>query len=143
VHEGGSAHLVVLRVADRHRHGLAHCWVVENPIQKRAGDEQLNDGKERFFHAPNRSFHRLTDNWISSTVRRGLISQTNKQFAGRSGTSFSRSTMPVKGAWWSCPGHLQSWRWQPKARDPIWRSHSAWSTNPRFSLIGMCPISCH
>ena len=34
---------------------------------------------------------------LSSAVRRGLISQTNKQFGGRSGTSFSRSIFPEKG----------------------------------------------
>jgi len=43
------------------------------------------------------SFQIATERWISSTVLRGLISQTNKQVEGRSGTNFARSTSPANG----------------------------------------------
>src|SRR6266403_1243596 len=99
VGEDGRADPAVVGITDRERHRGSDCGIVKDPVEERARDEQLQDGEQYFFHSPNCSFHRLTDNRISSAVRRGLISQTNKQFGGRSGTSFSRSTMPVNGAW--------------------------------------------
>ncbi len=87
----------VIRDAERVRHFRAFLRIVKDPVKDRGGDGELQDGEERFFHSPKRSFQTATDRRISSGVLRGLISQTNKQFGGRSGTSFSRSTMPAKG----------------------------------------------
>ena len=90
-------HPAVIGHPQRHRHLRALVRVVKNPEEHRDRDRDLEDSDEDFFHSPKRSFQRLTERRISSTVLRGLISQTNKQVAGRSGTSFSRSTSPAKG----------------------------------------------
>src|SRR6267143_882052 len=90
VGQNGSRNPLVVGLANRFDHGLADGWVVKNPVEERTGDRELQDGEKDLFHSPNRSFQLATDRRISSAVLRGLISQTNKQFGGRSGTSFSR-----------------------------------------------------
>src|SRR5262245_62351706 len=107
-----------------------------NPVQYPDGDAHLENGDENLLHSPNRSFQIRTDWRIASAVLFGLISQTNKQFVGRSGTSLSKSIPPVKGASWSLGGHTQSCTWQPKAIEPTTPNHSACSMKPRFSLTG-------
>ena len=49
-----------------------------------------------FFMDRSVSSRASTECWISSTVLRGLISQTQAQSLGKSGTSFKRSTSPGK-----------------------------------------------
>src|SRR6266513_117648 len=90
----------------------APVWVVINPIQHPDGDGNLENCNQNLLHSSKRSFQIRTDWRIASAVVFGLISQTNKQFVGRSGTSLSKSIVPVKGASWSLAGHTQSCTWQ-------------------------------
>src|SRR6266571_7845521 len=89
---------VILGVPDRLNHLRASVWIVINPVEHRDCDGELEQRDQDFFHSPKRSFQVCTDRRITSAVLFGLISQTNKQFVGRSGTSFSKFTAPVKGA---------------------------------------------
>src|ERR1700732_2400492 len=87
----------VIRGAQGDAHLRAFIWVMKNPIENGDGDGQLQESDEDLFHSPNCSFQIATERRISSAVLRGLISQTNKQSRGRSGTSFLRSISPAKG----------------------------------------------
>ena len=87
----------VVSAAERHAHLGPFVRIVKDPEEDRDRDRDLKESDEDFFHSPNRAFQTLTERRISSTVLRGLISQTSKQAGGRSGTSFSRSTSPAKG----------------------------------------------
>src|SRR5262249_49273380 len=87
----------ILSVSDRLHHLRAPVGIVVNPVKHRYGDAKLEKSYQDFFHSPKRSFHVWTDRRIALAVLFEFISQTNKQFAGRSGTSFSRSIPPVKG----------------------------------------------
>src|SRR6266542_3288468 len=87
----------ILSVSDRLDHLCAPVGIVINPVKHRNGDAKLEKGDQDFFHSPKRSFHIWTDWRIASAVLFAFISQTNKQFVGRSGTSFSKSIAPVKG----------------------------------------------
>src|SRR6266699_863952 len=109
---------VILGVPDRLSHLRASVGIVINPVEHRDCDGELEQRDQDFFHSPKLSFQTCTYRRISSAVLFGLISQTNKQFAGRSGTSFSRSTPPVKGSWPSRAGQMQSCTWQPNVRGP-------------------------
>src|SRR6266487_1023971 len=115
----------ILSVPDRLNHLRAPVGIVINPIKHRDGDAKLEKSDQDFFHSPKRSFHIWTDWRIGSAVLFAFISQTNKQFVGRSGTSFSNSIPPVKGSWPSRAGQMQSCTWQPNVRGPTARSHSA------------------
>src|SRR6266446_1043911 len=89
----------VIRGAQGDAHLRAFIWVVKNPIENGDGDGQLQESDEDFFHVPKCFFQPSTERRISSAVLRGLISQTNTQSRGRSGTSFDRSTSPANGGW--------------------------------------------
>src|SRR5207249_9245307 len=101
---------VILGIPDRFSHLRASVGIVINPVKHRDCNGELEQRDQDFFHSPKRSFQTCTERRMSSGFLFGLISQTNKQFAGRSGTSFSKSTSPVKGGWWSCAGQMQSCR---------------------------------
>src|SRR6266481_8132216 len=90
---------MILGVPDRLSHLRASVGIVINPVEHRDCDGELEQRDQDFFHSPKRSFQTRTDRRIWPGLLFGLISQTNKQFAGRSGTSFSRSTSPAKGGW--------------------------------------------
>src|SRR6266403_5113086 len=86
-------------IAQRLSHLRSFCGIMVNPIEQRDRDGELKKRGQDFFHSPKCCFQVWTDRRISSAVLCGLISQTNKQFEGRSGTSFSRSTSPTNGGW--------------------------------------------
>src|SRR5215467_1253260 len=88
---------LILSVSDGLHHLRASVGIVINPVEHRDGDAKLEKADQYLFHSPTRSFHISTDRRILSAVVFGCISQTSKQFVGRSGTSFSKSTPPVKG----------------------------------------------
>src|SRR5437870_8816716 len=95
--------------------GLSHFTklfrVVVNPVEQTNRDDELYDGKNDFLHRaafascrsgsylrsgnPKCLLQTSTERLISSAVFRGLISQTQAQSFGSSGTSFSRSTSPA------------------------------------------------
>src|SRR6185437_2866043 len=81
----------ILSVPDRLNHLRAPVGIVINPVKHRDGDAKLKKDDQDLFHSPKRSFQVWTDWPIASAVPFAFISQTNKQFAGRSGTSFSKS----------------------------------------------------
>src|SRR5215510_12850020 len=85
----------ILSVSDRLNHLRASVGIVINPVEHRDGDAKLEKADQYLFHSPMRSFHILIDRRILSAVVSGCISQTNKQFVGRSGTSFAKATPPV------------------------------------------------
>ena len=87
----------ILGVADRLSHLRAPVGIVINPVKHPDRDAKLEKCDQDFFHSPKRSFQISTERRIASAVLFGLISQTNKQFVGRSGTSFSKFTSPVNG----------------------------------------------
>src|SRR5207248_2679296 len=81
--------------------GFAHFFtlfvIVKNPPEQDYGDRDLNYRDQNLSHTPKWSFQIPTERPISSAVLRGLISQTQAQFFGNSGTSLPRSTSPVNG----------------------------------------------
>src|SRR6266496_1045856 len=87
----------ILSVSDCLEHLRAPAGIVINPVKHRDGDTKLEKSDQDFFHSPKRSFHIWTDWPIASAVVFAFISHTNKQFVGKSGTSFSKSIPPVKG----------------------------------------------
>src|ERR1041385_351903 len=87
----------ILGVADRLSHLHAPIGIVIDPVKHPDRDAKLEKCDQDFFHSLKRAFHISTERRIASTVLFGLISQTSKQFVGRSGTSFSKSTSPVNG----------------------------------------------
>src|SRR5207247_683257 len=103
-------------------YGLNHLCtpgrIVINPVKHPNRDAKLEDSDQDFLHSPKRSFQVCTDRRIAFAALFGLISQTNKQFVGRSGISFSKSTAPVNGASSSFAGQMQSWTSQPNASAP-------------------------
>src|SRR5947207_5802462 len=96
--EDSQSNPAILSISDRLDHLRAPVWIVINPVEHRSGDAKLEKRDQDFFHSPKRSFHIWTDWRIASAVLFGFILQTTKQFGGRSGTSFSKSTPPVKGS---------------------------------------------
>src|SRR5262249_17542269 len=88
----------ILSVADSLNHLRAPVGIVINPVKHPDCDAELENCDQDFFHSPKRSLHVSTDWRITSRVLLGLISHTNKQFVGSSGTSFSKFTSPVNGA---------------------------------------------
>src|SRR5206468_7333493 len=98
----------ILGVPDSLNHLRAPVWIVIDPVKHSDRNAKLEKRDQDLFHFPKRSFQIWTDRRIASAVLFGLISQTNKQFLGRSGTSFSKFTSPVNGASWSFAGQMQS-----------------------------------
>src|SRR5206468_716710 len=90
-HIGQHAHRdpAILGVAERLEHLGAPVRIVINPVQHSDRDAKLKNCDQNLLHSPKRSFQIRTDWRIASAVLFGFISQTNKQFMGRSGTSFS------------------------------------------------------
>src|SRR5258708_39238991 len=123
--EHGHQNPAILRIPKRLDHLGAPVWIVINPIQDADRDAKLENRGQKLFHSPKRSFQIRTDWRIASAVLFGLISQTNKQFVGRSGTSLSKSIPPEKGASWSLAGQMQSCTWKPNAMEPTGPNHSA------------------
>ena len=87
----------ILSVSDRLDHLRAPVGIVIDPVKHREVTLTWKSVTRIFFMSPKRSFHIWTDWRIVSAVLFAFIFQTNKQFVGRSGTSFSKSTLPVKG----------------------------------------------
>jgi hypothetical protein len=71
----------VLSVPDCVNHLSAPVGIVINPIGHRDGDAELKMVTS-IFHSPKRSFQVWADLQMPAAVLFGLISQTNKQFAG-------------------------------------------------------------
>src|SRR5207249_7615731 len=90
--EHATADPPIIGGAKRDRHFGALIRIVKDPPEHAGGDSELKNSKQNSFHSPKCFFQISTERRISSGVLRGLISQTNVQSAGRSGTSFGRST---------------------------------------------------
>src|SRR5262249_8997062 len=88
----------ILGVPDSLTHLRAPGGIVIDPVKYPDGNAELENCDQDFLHSPKRSLHVSTDWRITSAVLLGLISHTNKQFVGSSGTSFSKFTSPVNGA---------------------------------------------
>src|SRR5690349_1825418 len=95
--ENSHYHPAILGIPDRLGHLAPPARVVIDPIKHADCDANLKNRDENLLHSPKRSFHIWTDCRIASALLFGLISQTNKQFEGRSGTSFSKFTLPLNG----------------------------------------------
>ena len=89
----------IVRRPQRFTHLGALHGIVKDPVENCNRNNELQQREQDFFHPPKRAFQVTTERRISSAVLRGLISQTNKQLGGRSGTSFSKSTSPANGGW--------------------------------------------
>ena len=97
IRENRSANPAIVRRSQRDFHLLALICVVKNVPKQQGCDRQLDEGNENFFHSPKCFFQTSSERLISSAVFRGLISQTQAQSFGNSGTSFARSTSPLNG----------------------------------------------
>src|SRR5258707_1322421 len=74
----------ILGIPDRLNHLCPPGGIVINPVKDPNRDSKLEERDQDFFHSPKRSFQIWTDRRIASAVLFWLISQTNKQFVGRS-----------------------------------------------------------
>ena len=77
------------RVCERLDHRGALRVIAEDEPEDASGDDELQARQERAPHSPNLSIHFPRASTISSTVRRGLISNTKSVSFGRSARSES------------------------------------------------------